>query len=307
MPSLPPSAELPSHIWSGSLQFGSADSPSFEGCLKDVMVGDLPPLSFYKVPKAGQGSNITYWANEERQKVTTTCLSSPQCGRASPCVRGECRDLWNTFTCICPLGFGGKLCEINLDDCSRISCGKGYCVDGIGEARCYCDPGFSGETCDSEMDMCVTMPCKNGALCTSSNGTFKCECRNGWVGRTCEIQNGSQCSEQICRNGGTCENTNGKGIVCLCRPGFSGPFCEERKDPCENRPCVHGYCKSNAAEFECECEEGYGGRTCSDVIDKCNETTCNGQGQCRPVWNATVCRCDKVGLLDDSSQATPIF
>ncbi|KIH69411.1 EGF-like domain protein [Ancylostoma duodenale] len=69
------------------------------------------------------------------QQVTTTCLSSPQCGHASPCVRGECRDLWNTFTCICPLGFGGRLCEINLDDCSRIYCGKGHCVDGIGEAR----------------------------------------------------------------------------------------------------------------------------------------------------------------------------
>ncbi|ETN82635.1 EGF-like domain protein [Necator americanus] len=132
---LPPAVQLPDRIWSGSLRFGSAGVPSFEGCLRDVSVGDLPPLSFYREEESGHPGNVTFWSVEKRVKVATTCLSSPQCGSASPCIRGECRDLWNAYACICPAGFEGALCEVNVDDCVKVDCGRGYCVDGVGKSR----------------------------------------------------------------------------------------------------------------------------------------------------------------------------
>ncbi|PIO57910.1 EGF-like domain protein, partial [Teladorsagia circumcincta] len=66
----------------------------------------------------------------------------------------------------------------------------------------------------------------------------------------------SVCSDATCNNGGTCEADADGGIKCLCKAGFFGQFCEERVNPCEKRPCDHGYCKpSDPAGFECECEE----------------------------------------------------
>ncbi|VDO81310.1 unnamed protein product [Heligmosomoides polygyrus] len=139
-------------------------------------------------------------------QVATSCISSPQCGAASPCIRGECRDLWNAYSCECPLGFEGSLCEVNVDECSKTECGRGQCVDGIAGARCcglfcqnrlrcpnsddfscVCDSGFTGEACDVEIDFCSLIPCKNGGSCSTGNGSYSCECKAGWTGKSCDI------------------------------------------------------------------------------------------------------------------------
>ncbi|VDL75498.1 unnamed protein product [Nippostrongylus brasiliensis] len=285
---LPEMIQLPSRLHSPTVIFGGTDdSPSFDGCLRDVQIGELPRLSFYRPEEIGLPRNVTYWIPERREKMATGCLSSPQCDEASPCVRGECRDLWNSFTCECPNGFEGQFCELNRNECSQIECDHGQCVDGIGVARCQCDSGYTGEACDVEMDHCSLIPCKNSGLCINSNGSFICECRNGWAGRTCEFR------------------TGGTGVKCQCRTGFIGPFCEERIDPCSTRPCTNGYCSSSANGFKCDCEEGYSGETCSVLSDFCTESSCNGHGHCAPIWNATMCSCDKnwrgascMGLVD---------
>ncbi|WKY15617.1 hypothetical protein Q1695_000808 [Nippostrongylus brasiliensis] len=285
---LPEMIQLPSRLHSPTVIFGGTDdSPSFDGCLRDVQIGELPRLSFYRPEEIGLPRNVTYWIPERREKMATGCLSSPQCDEASPCVRGECRDLWNSFTCECPNGFEGQFCELNRNECSQIECDHGQCVDGIGVARCQCDSGYTGEACDVEMDHCSLIPCKNSGLCINSNGSFICECRNGWAGRTCEFR------------------TGGTGVKCQCRTGFIGPFCEERIDPCSTRPCTNGYCSSSANGFKCDCEEGYSGETCSVLSDFCTESSCNGHGHCAPIWNATMCSCDKnwrgascLGLVD---------
>ncbi|WKY15616.1 hypothetical protein Q1695_000808 [Nippostrongylus brasiliensis] len=303
---LPEMIQLPSRLHSPTVIFGGTDdSPSFDGCLRDVQIGELPRLSFYRPEEIGLPRNVTYWIPERREKMATGCLSSPQCDEASPCVRGECRDLWNSFTCECPNGFEGQFCELNRNECSQIECDHGQCVDGIGVARCQCDSGYTGEACDVEMDHCSLIPCKNSGLCINSNGSFICECRNGWAGRTCEFREESFCSDSTCRNGGTCEMTGGTGVKCQCRTGFIGPFCEERIDPCSTRPCTNGYCSSSANGFKCDCEEGYSGETCSVLSDFCTESSCNGHGHCAPIWNATMCSCDKnwrgascLGLVD---------
>lgn len=38
---------------------------------------------------------------------------------------GECLDKINNFTCVCPTGFTGVRCEVNIDDCLLSPCGNG--------------------------------------------------------------------------------------------------------------------------------------------------------------------------------------
>uniref|UniRef100_A0A1I7XG13 Delta-like protein C n=1 Tax=Heterorhabditis bacteriophora TaxID=37862 RepID=A0A1I7XG13_HETBA len=172
----PASITLPALIPSTLLRIGSTSfNDSFDGCIQDV-------------------------------KISTLCLSSPQCGLLSPCLnKAKCVDLWNKYRCECLPGFAGDHCEINVDECRSTDCGQGYCINKVNEARCLCDVGFTGEACDAAIDQCDHLPCKNGGLCENSNGTFNCECKKGWMGKTCEIKALSNCDDSPCKNGGKCE------------------------------------------------------------------------------------------------------
>lgn len=52
---------------------------------------------------------------------------------------GICVDLLNDYKCNCFVGFIGKDCEINIDDCQFILCiNSGVCKDGIQNYSCIC-------------------------------------------------------------------------------------------------------------------------------------------------------------------------
>ena len=60
----------------------------------------------------------------------------------------------NSYSCICDAGFTGKDCEVNIDECTKmtVTCSEhGRCVDGINEYTCVCDSGFSGDDCSRGM------------------------------------------------------------------------------------------------------------------------------------------------------------
>ena len=64
---------------------------------------------------------------------------------------GSCRPYTGAnYSCICPPGFAGPLCEINLDDCADHQCQNGaMCVDGVNSYKCVCrDPTTTGEFCE---------------------------------------------------------------------------------------------------------------------------------------------------------------
>lgn len=91
------------------------------------------------------------------------CASAPKVNDPqfdSPCYNGgSCKSSAATgsnsstslnYTCLCPPGFAGPLCEINIDDCIDHQCQNGaMCVDGVNSYKCMCrDPTTSGEFCE---------------------------------------------------------------------------------------------------------------------------------------------------------------
>lgn len=71
------------------------------------------------------------------------------------------------------LGFRGKNCEENIDDCPGNLCQNGAtCIDDINRYTCLCPPSYTGELCEQDVDECSLRPsvCQNGATCTNSIG-----------------------------------------------------------------------------------------------------------------------------------------
>lgn len=68
-----------------------------------------------------------------------------------PCANGAtCLDGVNRFSCVCPSGFSGRFCSINLDDCGGRPClHGGRCIDQVGSFRCVCQPGYTGTVCET--------------------------------------------------------------------------------------------------------------------------------------------------------------
>lgn len=73
-----------------------------------------------------------------------------------PC-RNEatCLNKINNYECVCPPGYEGKDCSIDINECISMPCREGStCIDGIDEFTCICQPGLSGRICDINIDDC---------------------------------------------------------------------------------------------------------------------------------------------------------
>lgn len=44
----------------------------------------------------------------------------------------------------------------------------------------------AGQTCEIDINECVKSPCRNGATCQNTNGSYRCACRTGFTGRNCD-------------------------------------------------------------------------------------------------------------------------
>lgn len=104
-----------------------------------------------------------------------------------------------SISCECALGFTGKNCSENVDDCKSHACLNGAsCVDGLDAYSCMCSPGFSGHFCEiapvldlplllnvhDSTPACLRHQCQNNAVCYQSAGSadYMCKCAQGTAG-----------------------------------------------------------------------------------------------------------------------------
>ena len=67
------------------------------------------------------------------------CLNGASCATNVNLPAGS-----GVYICVCPAGFTGERCEVDLDDCKPNPCRLGRCIDGPNSFSCICPPGMTG-------------------------------------------------------------------------------------------------------------------------------------------------------------------
>ncbi|KAG8515122.1 Protein crumbs-1, partial [Galemys pyrenaicus] len=214
-------------------------SPCHNGA---VCQGGVNSYSCFSVPGYQAGTVTWRWINNE-----ATCLS--EIGR---------------YTCICPLGYSGINCELEVDECWSQSCLHGAtCQDTVGADLCGCAPGFLGDRCKLNIDECASQPCLSGGLCQDGANIYSCDFTgSGFTGTHCETLMPLRWSKP-CHNNAPCEDSADKlqllegstsscasSVVCLFLSifdsvafhhfypaGFTGEHCEMDINECSSDPC----------------------------------------------------------------------
>lgn len=241
---------------------------------------------------------------------------------SQPCENGAtCVDRFDSYTCICSLGYTGATCGENIDDCSANACENGAaCVDGVASYNCTCALGFTGEYCSENIDDCAAHACANGAMCVDGIASYNCTCAAGYNDTLCEtiidecatldcpeyyicvnttyecepIYGVDPCLDDPCYSGASCAPLSATEFVCDCPAGTTGAVCELDVDECvEDEPCVHGTCTNLPGTFACECLAGYNGTLCDMDIDECASLleSCLHGGVCNNTDGSFDCTC----------------
>uniref|UniRef100_A0A1I8JA97 Cubilin n=1 Tax=Macrostomum lignano TaxID=282301 RepID=A0A1I8JA97_9PLAT len=144
------------------------------------------------------------------------------------------------FVCLCPEGTYGDTCSINPNDCldpatNRSVCAHASnCTDGLASFTCHCLPGYEGPTCSVDIDECERSDSRNGAVCKDLVADYACTgCPAEFGGKNCSVRL-TGCDSSPCQNNATCEPlllrelpSPDHGYRCTCKPGWSGPQCNE--------------------------------------------------------------------------------
>ena len=95
--------------------------------------------------------------------------------------------------CDCPVGYTGKNCSENVDDCKSHICQNGAkCRDELNGYTCICPTGYLGKFCEiapiqisgiTSPGVCLQHECQNNGLCyqPSTTSDYMCRCASGMV------------------------------------------------------------------------------------------------------------------------------
>ncbi|XP_048259719.1 neurogenic locus notch homolog protein 3-like isoform X2 [Haliotis rufescens] len=113
------------------------------------------------------------------------------------------------------------------------------------------------------------------------------------LGVTMEIDD--PCKSDPCTPG-ACES-NGSTFKCICKPGYTGEFCDIDVDECLSNPCQNGatcLTSINYLDFYyCQCVSGFTGSNCETNINDCKPDSCSGAGICIDLVEDVKCQCNK--------------
>ncbi|GAB1598157.1 protein crumbs-like [Argonauta hians] len=253
-----------------------------------------------------------YYAGRNCEIVVDYCSNTTKrCQNGGTCQSKT----FDKFECICPVGFTGKTCDININECVSNPCkNNATCIDGINSYKCQCVNGTKGKNCEIDINECQSNPCNNGGLCEDLLNRFQCNCADtGFTGPTCSI-NVDDCIGNLCQNNATCIDGI-KNYTCKCYKGYDGKYCETDIDECSTQPCNYSikclqrsnqslygenrtyftskhFSYANASGYKCLCMPGYEGKNCSLEINECLVVNCE-YGQCRDLIGRAECICDE--------------
>lgn len=275
-------------------EFEGASCDTFKACTKEVegklFANPLDAKSFIICTNSGFAlnecpPNLVYNSHLERcdysaEKSTDKCEPSPCLNNA------KCMVVDDEAVCACPVGFTGKNCETNVNECEAEGlCGvNGTCVDLANGWVCLCDGGFYGSDCDVNK---TRVPCTEGFNQTltfhsypfdssvivkcNENGKLllsKCAASLNWNPFTgacsyeaVNLNASSECQGFNCLHGGSCAVDVNKEPFCICQAGFEGKYCEKNIDDCASNPCMNnGTCVDGVNSYQCVCA--------GNIIDK---------------------------------------
>ncbi|KAK0172673.1 hypothetical protein PV328_005963 [Microctonus aethiopoides] len=245
-----------------------------------------------------QGPGILFNNSVNYGAILGTC--PPDTGGCSPCINNPCKNFGTCseddkgdYTCICPPGYSGHLCESQLSvrPCMDNPCrNKGICRVITDDYKCDCMPGWTGRNCEIDVNECAESPCKNGGICINGLNNYTCRCDStGYKGRNCEV-NIDECMDNPCLNKGECYDNYG-GYMCHCPDGFEGQNCELNLNECLLEPCKNGgTCTDDVGTYHCNCPAGFGGKHC-ERRSTCQDAVCPSNSICLDDKNGFQCVC----------------
>ncbi|XP_059000654.1 growth arrest-specific protein 6 isoform X2 [Mustela lutreola] len=171
------------------------------------------------------------------QNLPDQCSPNP-CGKEGT---QACQDLMGNFYCQCRAGWGGRLCDRDVNECSQQNGGCGQiCSNKPGSFYCACYSGYAlapdGRTCH-DVDECAEGGSCGEAHCKNLPGSYSCVCDEGYVFSSSDkaCRDVDECAEGRCEQ--ACVNSPG-GYTCHC-DGRGGLKLSPDMNTCEDiLPCV---------------------------------------------------------------------
>lgn len=224
---------------------------------------------------------------------------SPQSNACSsnPCPENKiCKASENSFQCVCPADRVGANCEIFNDICVANPClNRGVCEPReTGSYVCTCEKPWTGKNCE----MVWKNPCteeslknteitqfkdpwneRNYIICTDISIYHSMPCTTGThfnelYGHCVRVgYEPVVCPRNYCKNDAECLIDEDEKFQCVCKPGFTGEFCEKNINECAvgggNEACAGGKCVDQFNGFFCECSNGIGLNCVQTIPNPC--------------------------------------
>ncbi|XP_067842739.1 growth arrest-specific protein 6-like [Heptranchias perlo] len=153
-----------------------------------------------------------------------------------------CEDQKGAFNCICKLGWKGKVCDQDINECASSNGGCDHlCSNVQGSYRCLCNKGFrmlpDKRRCRDINECALDPELCGSAQCENTLGSYECRCDLGYkydfAAKCC--QDVDECADNICAEG--CVNTPGR-YTCYCDGKRKLKLAADLKNCTSILPCV---------------------------------------------------------------------